>query len=108
MAETLTHPDIRSAVQTCEAVPDQWQGTLTEGRFFYLRYRHGWVSLAVGFTPQSVEGFITRDRGVIREDAASVAAEYIGGPLDGMFDSEADRDAAFARLYRRIQEADDE
>lgn len=28
-------------VQTCAACPSQWEGFLTDGRAFYIRFRHG-------------------------------------------------------------------
>lgn len=108
MSDVLTHPEIVRAVQTCESVPDQWQGTLTEGRFFYLRYRHGWVSLAVGPTPQSVEGCMTRERRVMHFEGVAVVADNIGEKYDGMFTSEAARNEAFAELYAAIEAAEDD
>jgi len=30
---------------TCSACPSQWEGTLDDGRNFYIRYRWGYLSL---------------------------------------------------------------
>ena len=34
--------------QTCMACPSQWEGRLDDGRFFYGRYRWGYLSLGFG------------------------------------------------------------
>jgi len=38
---------ISSIKQTCDACPSQWEGTLKDGRGFYIRYRWGWLSLRI-------------------------------------------------------------
>jgi hypothetical protein len=34
--------------KTCQAAPTQWEGILSDGRVFYVRYRHGRLSLGIG------------------------------------------------------------
>ena len=34
--------------QTCGMYPSQWEGKTTDGRFVYIRYRHGELSVGVG------------------------------------------------------------
>lgn len=36
---------------TCPSVPTQYEGTLTDGRIFYFRYRFGRAELGIGRTP---------------------------------------------------------
>ena len=38
---------IVSKTQTCSACPSQWEGVLTDGRMFYVRFRHGYLSIRV-------------------------------------------------------------
>jgi hypothetical protein len=33
---------------TCGACPSQWEGRLSDGRFIYVRYRWGYLSIRVG------------------------------------------------------------
>ena len=37
--------------QTCLAVPSQWEGTLEDGRMFYVRFRHGKFRVRVSPMP---------------------------------------------------------
>jgi len=34
--------------QTCGACPSQWEGKLSDGRYVYVRYRYGYLSISVG------------------------------------------------------------
>lgn len=36
---------IARIVQTCSSHPSQWEGYLADGRAFYIRYRHGHLSM---------------------------------------------------------------
>lgn len=45
---TLTDPRIVSAVRTCRAWPTQYEGQLTDGRTWYLRYRHSCLWFGAG------------------------------------------------------------
>ena len=40
-----------SLIKTCEACPSQWEGTLDDGRNFYIRYRWGYLSLRFSEEP---------------------------------------------------------
>jgi hypothetical protein len=71
MGETLR---VVSLTQTCTACPSQWEGRLSNGDYVYIRYRHGYLSLSTGPTP---------DEAVGGED---VFAEQIGGDFDGFMD----------------------
>jgi hypothetical protein len=89
---------IATAVQTCECVPDQWEGRLKDGKYFYFRYRHGRASLAIGPTPRSVAGVtFAQEAGV-----ASYEIEH-GDRLRGMFNDDAEREQVFSHLLGEIQ-----
>jgi len=45
----MTRPPIASIEKTCTACPAQWQGVMATGETFYVRYRHGF--LTIGFGP---------------------------------------------------------
>lgn len=81
----LKHPAITTADQTCIACPEVWEGVLIDGSRFRLRYRSGRAVLTV-----------SRDDGVRSGD------EQVGDWLAGIFDSDEERDAVFARLYDRV------
>jgi hypothetical protein len=59
--------------QTCYACPTQWEGRLTDGRYFYFRYRGGWASLALGDSAGEVAGRCDHEM-------------QIGGYFDGSMD----------------------
>jgi hypothetical protein len=46
-------PTLQSIEKTCIASPAQWEGTLSDGTFFYVRYRYGVLSVGFGATPQA-------------------------------------------------------
>jgi len=81
------NPLIASYVRTCEACPEQYEGTLTDGRSFYFSYSRGEVFLGIGRTLDEA----------IREQGVRAALDK---PADGMFDSEKQRDEMFAELLR--------
>lgn len=82
----LNHPAIRTAELTCIACPEVWEGILTDGYDFRLRYRGGWASLTVS-------------NGVVHGEPVG---EQVGDSLAGIFDSDEQRNGVFARLYARI------
>jgi hypothetical protein len=45
---TITDPRIATAERTCDLSPTQYEGALTDGRVWYLRYRWGRLSLGAG------------------------------------------------------------
>ena len=46
-------PTLQSIEKTCIASPAQWEGVLSDGTFFYVRYRYGVLSVGFGATPQA-------------------------------------------------------
>jgi len=42
---------VASYAQTCLAVPSQWEGTLVDGRMFYIRFRNGRFRVSVSPAP---------------------------------------------------------
>lgn len=81
----ITHLLVATAHQTCEACPEQWEGTLVDGWSFYFRYRCGIASLAVAATQELADG------------QQHVRLQH-GDRLQGSFESDAERDAVFAEL----------
>lgn len=96
---------ISSERMTCTACPEQWEGELRGGLNFYFRYRHGHVTLGIGGT---VSEAITA---ASQEDGWTGAGRSHGDGLQGVFDSEEDRDEVFTSmldgLLARWQEAFD-
>jgi hypothetical protein len=82
----ITHHAIAEQEQTCLACPEQYQGTLVDGRTFYFRYRHGWATLGLG---HDLDSAVLDPEGVGRE---------VGDDLDGQFASPEIRDSVFAIL----------
>lgn len=64
-----------SLVRTCFACPSQWQGHLTDGRMFYVRYRHG--NLTVGVSAEPTNDVFDAVNGEM------VFCKSIGDSLDG-------------------------
>jgi len=96
----INHPLVLESAHTCSACPDQYEGTLTDGTAFYLRYRSGHAELGVG---------ADLDAAVMDTIDGARTCEQIGDYLDGMFDSDAQRDAVFGRLLaRRLETMVDE
>ena len=85
----IDHSLIAVQEQTSYACPDQWQGTLIGGQHFYFRYRSGWASLGLGATPHAAVA-----------DPAEVGVGH-GDGLQGVFESDDDRSAVFAKLLAR-------
>jgi len=81
------NPLVASYVKTCEACPEQYEGTLTDGRIFYFSYSRGEVFLGIGRTLDEA----------VRAQGTRVELDK---PADGMFDSEEQRDEMFAALLR--------
>lgn len=85
---SVQHPLVASSVQTCYGCPDQYEGKLIDGRWFYFRYRHGWASLAVSDDYNEVVG---------RSDVGVA----VGDGLQGVFEDAEQRDRIFAELLTR-------
>lgn len=59
---------VKTIIHTCVGAPDQWEGQLEDGRYFYIRGRHGYLRASVG---SSV------DAAVRGEPTESTAAETL-------------------------------
>ena len=69
---TLT---IAQIVQTCPECPSQWEGRLTDGRPFYIRYRWGCLTVSFGEVGAAIESAV---------DAEDWFCEQIGDEYDGL------------------------
>jgi hypothetical protein len=85
--QTDVNPLVASYVKTCEACPEQYEGTLTDGRIFYFSYSRGQAFLGIGRTLDEA----------VHEQGTRVELDK---PADGMFDSEEQRNKMFAELFR--------
>lgn len=83
-------PRVASSVLTCSVCPEQYEGKLVDGRWFYFRYRSGFAALAIGHDYDAVMG---------RQDVGGA----VGDGLQGVFDSEEQRDRVFAELLDQIE-----
>jgi hypothetical protein len=66
-------PQITEIRQTCAVAPSQWDGRLTDTRPIYIRYRWGYLSVAIGEPGASVESAV---------DASEWFGEQIRDSLD--------------------------
>lgn len=57
---------------TCLACPAQWEGRMSDGRWVYVRFRHGRLSLGYGVT-------LSR---AVRDDAVIYSEEGDRGDMD--------------------------
>jgi len=67
---------VNKIIRTCSACPSQWEGTLSDGRMIYIRYRWGFLTVSVSDGPtnsidDAVKGY-------------KIYSEQIGDPLDGI------------------------
>ena len=46
----MSIPTIVDLVQTSPRAPSQWEGVLSDGRWLYVRYRQGELSMGLGAT----------------------------------------------------------
>lgn len=90
----MRNPLIRTCEKTCASNPEQYEGTLTDGRFFYFRYRWGGAALGVGATLDEAANNAIRGR------------IDVGTEMAGQFDSPAQRDRVFNEMLGRIISAD--
>ena len=47
---TVAGTKLKELKQTCFACPSQWEGRTTDGRFVYVRFRHGRLSVGIANT----------------------------------------------------------
>lgn len=74
------------------ACPEQWDGQLTTGEFFYFRYRYGVAALYLCWTEMP--------RGPEKADAYESMS--VGDGYAGIFESSEQRNWAFATLLDRL------
>lgn len=96
MSDQLKHPAIVRTTQTCEGSPDQWNGMLDDGQFFYFRLRWGKATLAVGPSPSTVEGITTTEQATAF--GCRVEMMLYGDRLTGCFKTDQDRADTFDTL----------
>jgi hypothetical protein len=90
----ITHPLVASQKRTSGACPEQYEGQLTDGRWFYFRYRFGWATLGLGPNIDTAVDNAHRSEGV-----------GWGDKLQGEFDSTEDCTNVFSQLLvRRLNE----
>ncbi|HEU4540395.1 MAG TPA: hypothetical protein VFR23_04650 [Jiangellaceae bacterium] len=82
----MRNPAVAEWVQTCWGCPDQYEGRLADGRWFYFRYRYGWATLGLGADLGEAIG--DRNR----------AGMDVGDNLRGVFGSDEERDEVFDQL----------
>jgi hypothetical protein len=86
MTAEIRHPDVATCEILCLGAPEEYAGTLTDGRHFYLSMREGWASLTLG---RAAGEHLTRVPDVTMP---------VGGEHRGLFSSDAERDAVFTTL----------
>lgn len=91
MTDWFSDPRVAQVRQTCTACPEQYEGTLTNGRDFYFRYRAGVASLAVGNDPRG---------------RVDVSTEH-GDGMQGIFASNDDRNHVFTELLDQVSDGVD-
>lgn len=94
--DTLTHPAIAEVSQSCASYPEQWEGTFTDGRAFYFRYRFARASLATG-PDRSIDGISRPWQATGDQQCAFIA--HGDDPMDGAFSDDAERSEVFGRLF---------
>ena len=78
---------VTKLVMTCGACPSQWEGETDDGRFVYVRYRHGCLTVSVA---KECMGDAVR--------ADPVCVVYHGNDMDGSMD-----EAVLAELTPEIE-----
>ena len=66
---------VKACEQTCKWVPAQWEGFTTDGCPIYVRYRHGYLSVRVGWVGQTSDDAVRSGREIV--------GLVIGDELDG-------------------------
>lgn len=88
----LTDPRIDNYKQTCYGCPEQYEGQLLTGEFFYFRYRNGCASLylswyAVPYGPESADAY---------------EGMSVGDNLQGIFEDDKQRNGTFKKLLDEL------
>lgn len=88
----LTDERIDEFNQTSFACPEQYEGTLTTGEFFYFRYRNGYAALYLKWGGPAY--------GPSTADAHTGIG--VGDGLQGIFDDDEQRNGTFKLLLDRL------
>lgn len=88
----LADPRIANHYMTSYACPEQYDGELTTGEFFYFRYRHGYAALylkwgEVPYGPDSADAY---------------TGMSVGDSLQGIFENDEQRNATFKKLLDEL------
>lgn len=98
---SVEHPDVKWSRMTSLACPEQHEGQLKSGAFFYFRYRIGRVQLGLGSTDEEA---VLATIPMLEGSSGRFVSMELGHPLDGIFASDAERDETFATLLSRWRE----
>lgn len=71
---------VLSYTQSCVAVPSQWEGTLEDGRMFYIRFRNGRLRVSVSPAPT------TDVRKAV--SGGALLEQLVDGPDDGFMEED--------------------
>lgn len=90
----LTDPRIDNYTQTGYGCPEQYEGELLTGEFFYFRYRNGYASLYLSW--------YEIPHGPIEADVHTGIG--VGDSLQGIFDDDEQRNGTFKLLLDELDE----
>ena len=88
----LTDDRIDTQREISFACPEQWDGQLTTGEFFYFRYRYGVAALYLSWTEMP--------RGADKADAYDSVS--VGDGFAGIFADSEQRNSVFTALLDRL------
>lgn len=91
----MTAPMIATARCTCPSMPTQYEGTLTDGRVFYFRYRTWEVQFGIGQTLDDA----------VQETIDHPGFRDFGGPGEGWV-QDLKRTGDGAHEYGRLDDAE--
>ncbi len=83
----MDNPAVLGWECTCESCPEQYEGLLVDGRWFYFRYRFGRAELGLGDTLDAAVW-----------DSIGRRSVRVGDKYDGRFIDEAQRNRIFDAL----------
>ena len=75
MAESVI--TVRALIRTCSSCPSQWEGQTRDGRFVYVRYRWGTLSIGIG---------ASREESI--NHSGNLLDKELGDHLDGVLEFE--------------------
>jgi len=68
---------VKTCEQTCEWVPSQWEGSTTDGRPIYARYRHGYLSVRAGAVGQTIEDAVRSGQEIVGRAIGDAAEGFM-------------------------------